>query len=140
MRLHPLFNEGLVAIADKDRYGRTSPASDKVLFRKYAESPELAHLINVLVFGGSGPAIENNRTDIAGIYIPDLIKCDLSTGPCRLAGGDASHPTTRASRAWASSAVTRSTARFRTRPATAGSSPAAGRMAAASATTWWTLR
>jgi hypothetical protein len=63
------------------------------LFRKYAETPELAHLINAIVFGGSGPAIETNRTDIAGIYIPDLIKCDLSTGPCRLAGGGASHPT-----------------------------------------------
>jgi hypothetical protein len=27
-----------------------------------------------------------NRTDIAGIFIPDLIKVDLSTGPARLAG------------------------------------------------------
>jgi hypothetical protein len=90
---NPLFNEGLVALADKDRYSRTSPETDKVLFRKYAESPELAHLINVIVFGGSGPAIESNRTDIVGIFIPDLIKCDLSTGPCRLAGGGASHPT-----------------------------------------------
>jgi len=90
---NPLFNEGLVAIADKDRYGRTSPESDSVLFRKYAMSPELAKLINLLVFGGSGPAIETNRTDIAGIFIPDLIKCDLSTGPCRLAGGGPGHPT-----------------------------------------------
>src|SRR5262245_8519589 len=29
---NPLFNEGLVAIADKDRYSRTSPASDNQLF------------------------------------------------------------------------------------------------------------
>jgi hypothetical protein len=90
---NPLFNEGLVSIEDKDRYSRTSPLLDKFLFRKYAENPELAKLINVLVFGGNGPAIETNRTDIAGIYIPDLIRVDLSTGPCRLAGGGADHPT-----------------------------------------------
>ena len=27
-----------------------------------------------------------NRTDLAGIFIPDLIKVDLSTGPAHLAG------------------------------------------------------
>jgi hypothetical protein len=90
---NPLFNEGLVALADKDLYSRTSPSQDSVLFRKYAENPELAKLINLLVFGGSGPAIETNRTDIAGIYIPDLIKVDLSTSKARFAGGGASHPT-----------------------------------------------
>ena len=89
---NPLFCEGLVAIADKDRYNRSTPASDNALFRKYAETPELAKLINVLVFGGSGPAIETNRTDIAGIFIPDLIKVDLSTGPVRVAGSGPGHP------------------------------------------------
>jgi Domain of unknown function (DUF4331) len=89
---NPLFNEGLVAIADKDRYSRTSPEFDNALFRKYAESPELARLINAIVLGGALPSIETNRTDIAGIFIPDLIKVDLSTGPCRLAGGGASDP------------------------------------------------
>jgi len=83
---NPLFNEGLVAIADKDLYSRTSPSQDRALFSKYALNPELARLINLLVFAGNGPAIESNRTDIAGIFIPDLIKVDLSTGPCRLAG------------------------------------------------------
>ena len=34
-----------------------------------------------------------NRTDIAGIFIPDLIKVDLSTEPARLAGGGPDHPT-----------------------------------------------
>jgi len=90
---NPLFNEGLVAIADKDLYSRTSPNEDRERFRKYARNPELAKLINLLLFGGSGPAIESNRTDIAGIYIPDLIKVDLSTGPCRLAGSGPGHPT-----------------------------------------------
>ena len=90
---NPLFNEALVAIADKDLYSRTSPERDATLFRKYAEAPELAKLINQLVFGGSGPAIETNRTDIVGIYIPDLIKVDLSTSKARLAGGGPNHAT-----------------------------------------------
>ena len=89
---NPLFNEGLVAIQDKDLYSRTSPEVDASLFRKYALTPELAALINALVFG-SNVAPTTNRTDIAGIFIPDLIKVDLSTGPARLAGGGASHPT-----------------------------------------------
>lgn len=83
---NPLFNEALVAIADKDRYGRTSPESDNALFRGYAITPELAHLINVILFNGTLPDVETGRTDIAGIFIPDLIKVDLSTDPCRLAG------------------------------------------------------
>ena len=47
---NPLFNEGLVALKDKDLYSRTSPTSDDKLFRKYAETPELAELINTIVF------------------------------------------------------------------------------------------
>ena len=88
---NPLFCEALVAIADKDLYNRTSPAKDAALFQKYALNPELAGLINALVFGGSGPAITSNRTDIAGIFIPDLIKVDLSTGPVRVAGSGTGH-------------------------------------------------
>lgn len=92
---NPLFNEGLVAIADKDLYSRTSPTRDSDLFRKYAETPELAKLINLLVIPGSGlvPAVETGRTDISGIYIPDLIKVDLSTSGVRLAGGGPDDPT-----------------------------------------------
>jgi hypothetical protein len=90
---NPLFNEALVAIVDKDTYSRTSPTQDATLFKKYALNPELAHLINAIVFGGHGPAPETNRTDIAGIYIPDLIKVDLSTHACRLAGGGPNNPT-----------------------------------------------
>ena len=90
---NPLFNEGLVALEDKDLYSRTQPTSDKALFSKYALRPELAKLINQLVAEPDIPGIETNRTDIAGIYIPDLIKVDLSTGPARLAGGGADHPT-----------------------------------------------
>jgi len=90
---NPLFNEGLVAIVDKDLYSRTSPMQDQALFKKYALTPELARLLNLIVFGGHGPAPETNRTDIAGIFIPDLIKVDLSTSACRLAGGGSTHPT-----------------------------------------------
>jgi hypothetical protein len=84
---NPLFNEGLVAIEDKDLYSRTSPSVDKALFRKYAEKPELAKLLNLLVLEPDIPGIETGRTDIAGIFIPDVIKVDLSTGSARLAGG-----------------------------------------------------
>jgi hypothetical protein len=82
---NPLFNEGFVAIADKDLYSRTSPTQDSALFRKYAETPELAALLNALVLGGN-VAPTTNRADIAAIYIPDLIKVDLSTDGARLAG------------------------------------------------------
>ena len=80
---NPLFNEGLVAIEDKDRYSRSSPAKDRALFRKYAETPELAALLNAIQ--GTN-AITTDRSDIAGIFIPDMIKVDLSTGPARLTG------------------------------------------------------
>lgn len=84
---NPLFNEGLVALVDKDLYSRTKPTEDATLFKKYANTPELAKLINTILFGGKKTAIENNRSDLVGIFIPDVIKVDLSTGPARLAGG-----------------------------------------------------
>jgi hypothetical protein len=83
---NPLFNEGLVAIVDKDLYSRTSPAADNAIFRKYAENPELGALINALLLGGTHPEIATGRTDLAGIFIPDLIKVDLSTPGVRLTG------------------------------------------------------
>ncbi len=86
---NPLFNEGLVALKDKDLYSRTKPTEDANLFQNYASSPELAKLINTLLFDGQMTAIEENRTDLVGIFIPDLIKVDLSTAPARLAGGGA---------------------------------------------------
>jgi hypothetical protein len=92
---NPLFCEGLVALEDKDRYNRSSPVRDAQLFAKYAENPELATLINAILFGGQTVAIDTGRTDLRGIFIPDLIKVDLSTAPARLAGGgmdDAANP------------------------------------------------
>lgn len=90
---NPLFCEALVGIRDKDRYNRTSPTTDPLLFGSYALNPELVRLINAIVFQAQ-VAPETNRTDIAGIFIPDLIKCDLSTPSCRLAGGGRDHLTT----------------------------------------------
>jgi hypothetical protein len=91
---NPLFCEALVAIKDKDLYNRTSPTMDAKLFSKYASSPELGALINAIVFNGAGTFPTTNRTDLVGIFIPDLIKVDLSTAAARLAGGGPSHPTT----------------------------------------------
>ncbi|HKP57658.1 MAG TPA: DUF4331 domain-containing protein [Polyangiales bacterium] len=86
---NPLFCEALVAVEDKDRYNRTSPENDSTVFRKYAETPELARLINLVpdLQPASDKAIESGRTDLSAIFIPDLIKVDLSTPAVRLAGG-----------------------------------------------------
>jgi hypothetical protein len=89
---NPLFNEGLVALGEKDLYSRTSPELDSRLFRRYAEEPELAVLLNALVLG-SPVARTTGRIDISRIFIPDLIGVDLSTPPARLAGGGPAHAT-----------------------------------------------
>jgi hypothetical protein len=86
---NPLFCEALVAVADKDRYNRTTPENDGTVFRKYAETPELAALINARNLQPGDPAITTGRTDLSAIFIPDLIKIDLSTPAVRLAGGGA---------------------------------------------------
>ena len=90
---NPLFNEALVAVVDKDLYSRTSPGDDARLFIKYALKPELARLLNLLVLDPDIRDIETERTDIAAIYIPDMIKVDLSTNAARLAGSGPRHPT-----------------------------------------------
>jgi Domain of unknown function (DUF4331) len=83
---NPLFNEVLVALTDKDLYSRTSPTVDSVVFAKYALNPEPAALFNAIYKSGvNNPNIATNRLDIASIFIPDVIKVDLSTGPTRLA-------------------------------------------------------
>jgi hypothetical protein len=77
---NPAFCELLVAGKDKDLFTETSPTVDQTIFTKYALAPELAKLL------GAPPNLQTARTDLAGIFIPDLIKVDLSTGPARLAG------------------------------------------------------
>jgi hypothetical protein len=75
---NPAFCELLVAGKDKDLFTETSPAVDRTIFAKYALAPELAKLL--------GANLQTERTDLAGIFIPDLIKVDLSTDAARLAG------------------------------------------------------
>jgi hypothetical protein len=83
---NPLFCEAFIAIQDKDLYNRTKPTSDATLFKKYSDNPELAGLINALVLK-SNVAPTTNRADLSAIFIPDVIKVDLSTARARLPGG-----------------------------------------------------
>ncbi len=80
---NPLFNEGLVALKDKDAYNRSSPEGDAARFATYAENPELAGLIN-FVFGTSFAA--TGRGDLKAVFIPDVIRVDTTTAPVNLAG------------------------------------------------------
>jgi len=77
---NPAFCELLVAGKDKDLFTETSPTVDRTIFAQYALAPELAKFL------GAPPNLQTARTDLAGIFIPDLIKVDLSTDPARLAG------------------------------------------------------
>ncbi len=79
---NPLFTEGLVAFADKDRFNRT-PASQDAQFAKYATNPELATLINA-VFGTS--FVATGRDDLRKIFIPEVLKVVTTTDPVRVAG------------------------------------------------------
>jgi hypothetical protein len=80
---NPLFNEVLVALGDKDRYNSTSPTKDDRFFKTYALNPEIARLLNLRFNLG---LTETGRTDLAAVYIPDVIRVDTTTGPIRLAG------------------------------------------------------
>jgi uncharacterized protein DUF4331 len=79
-KANPAFCELLVAGKDKDLFTETSPRVDQSIFAQYAVAPELAKLL------GAPANLQTARTDLAGIFIPDLIKVDLSTGPAHLAG------------------------------------------------------
>ncbi|MBL9115803.1 MAG: DUF4331 domain-containing protein [Verrucomicrobiaceae bacterium] len=78
---NPLFCEAFIPGMVKDSYNRSSVTEDVLRFRHYATAPELASIL------GAPLDRRVNRSDIAGIFIPDVIKVDLSTSPARLAGG-----------------------------------------------------
>jgi hypothetical protein len=80
---NPLFNEALVAAVGKDAYNRTSPSQDAALFSTYANNSELAALINA-VYGTS--FVTTGRADLAGIFIPDVIRVNTTTGATKVAG------------------------------------------------------
>jgi hypothetical protein len=84
---NPFFNEGLVALRDKDRFNRASPTDDAT-FATYALNPELASLIN-FVFQTDFAATD--RTDLAGIFIPEVLKVVTTTDPVRLSGQSGFH-------------------------------------------------
>lgn len=77
---NPLFNEVLVALADKDNYNRSSPVDDQQ-FASYAENPEIAGLIN-FVYGTDFQT--SGRADLAAVFIPDVIRVSTTTGPVTL--------------------------------------------------------
>lgn len=80
---NPLFNEVLVAIADKDRYNRQLPTSDATDFAQYARTPELPGLIN-FVYGTSFAT--TMREDLVNVYIPDVIRVNTTTDAVPVAG------------------------------------------------------
>lgn len=73
---NPLFVEALLPIAEKDRYNESPPSAD-VALAQYADNPELSRVL------GATPLIPGL---LKSIFIPDMIKVDLTTGPARLAG------------------------------------------------------
>ncbi len=83
---NPLFNEVLVAMADKDNYNRTSPTADATQFATYALNPEIAVLINT-VYGTTFQT--DNRADLQAVYIPDVIRVNTTTGAVPVAGESA---------------------------------------------------
>jgi hypothetical protein len=80
---NPFFNELLVALQDKDNYNRDTPVNDAARYAKYAQTPEVAVLINT-VFGLNFAT--TGRTDLAAVFIPDVLRVDTTTGPVPLIG------------------------------------------------------
>ncbi len=79
---NPLFNEGLVALADKDNLNHTYPPGD-ARYATYALNPEIARLLN-RIYGTPFP--ETQRTDLKTIFIPEVLRVNTQTEPVRLAG------------------------------------------------------
>jgi hypothetical protein len=79
---NPLFNEGFVALKDKDNFNSTSPTQDAA-FATYAENPELAALLN-FVFGTTFAT--SGRADLRAVFIPEVLRVDTTTPPVTLAG------------------------------------------------------
>jgi Domain of unknown function (DUF4331) len=74
---NPLFNEALVALKDKNLYETTPPTIDGTRFRTYAANPEISQLLGVT------PLVPGL---LEQIFIPDVIKVDLTPPPARLSG------------------------------------------------------
>jgi len=85
---NPLFNEIFVALQDKDRWNQSSPVDDQQ-FAKYALNPEPVRLLDATL---PYTAPTTNRTDLAAIFAPDLLRVDTSTAPVPLQMGDVADP------------------------------------------------
>ncbi|MBA3649930.1 MAG: DUF4331 domain-containing protein [Chthoniobacterales bacterium] len=79
---NPIFNEGLVALQDKDNLNATAPTED-AQFATYALNPEIARLVNTIYLT---PFQETGRTDLESIFIPEVLRVNTGTEPVRLAG------------------------------------------------------
>lgn len=79
---NPIFNEGLVALRDKDNLNRTAPPAD-AQYATYALNPEIARLVN-RIYGTQFQ--ETGRTDLQSIFIPEVLRVNTETEPVRLAG------------------------------------------------------
>ncbi|MBI4719450.1 MAG: DUF4331 domain-containing protein [Planctomycetes bacterium] len=84
---NPLFNEGLIALRDKDKFNRTSPPGDQQ-FATYARNPELAALLNFVFQTGFATA---GREDLVNIFIPDVLRVNTTTDPVPLDGAPGFH-------------------------------------------------
>ena len=82
---NPLFAEALVAIVDKDLYNESDATEDDALFSQYAQNPILASVLGITPLDS---LVNAGQPLVRDIYIPDVIKVDLTTGPARLAGDD----------------------------------------------------
>jgi Domain of unknown function (DUF4331) len=80
---NPLFDDFFIAIKDQDNYERDVPTSDSAKYKTYASTPELATILNA-VFGTS--FVTSGRTDLAAIYVPDVLRVDTTTGAVPLIG------------------------------------------------------
>ncbi len=79
---NPIFNEGLVALRDKDNLNRSYPPGD-ARYATYARNPEIARLVNT-IYGTTFQ--ETGRTDLETIFIPEVLRVNTATEPVRLAG------------------------------------------------------
>jgi len=137
---NPLFCEAFVAIADKDRYSRTSPTVDAALFRKYAETPELARLINPHRVRRQRTRAGNQSYRHRRHFHSRSHQSGSLDRSVRLAGGGASHATNPDDAGFSRLGIFGGdtlTSQIQTGFG-GGTLPAAGPTAGASATTWWT--
>ena len=65
---HPLVNELVIGLKDKDKFNRSEPAQDST-FAKYVSAPTLPVLINAL-FGVPAPATP--RTDLVSLFLTGI--------------------------------------------------------------------